>query len=207
MEDLLRNDFTFHYGLSVCTTTNLIVVTNELYFEIEDTDAKEIILHTARGRGIANFSNPNKMLITVANYDKFVSNLAPSFQEGKKRCDVLVTCDRNRYFVLGELKDRNISTVRSRHNVKRDAKKQLFQSLRTLTDVPEILDYINSKSIRRCCYFNKQAKSPSIINAISAFNRLANVFPDGFKMTHSDIEALNFEFWEYTGEQTLTMTA
>ncbi len=39
------------------------------------------------------------------------------------------------------------------------------------------------------------------------FNRLANVFPDGFKMTHSDIEALDFEFWEYTGEQTLTMTA
>ena len=207
MEDLLRTDFTSHYGLSVCTTAKITVVTNEPYFEIEDTNVKEIMLHTSRGRGMANISNPSKMQITVANYDKFISNLPHSFQNARKRCDILVTCDNDRYFILGELKDRNISNKNSRHNVKKGAKEQLFQSLKTLTDVQEILDYINAKLVKRCCYFNKQSKSPTILNAVTAFNRLANVFPDGFKMTHSDIEALGFEFWEYTGEQTLKMTA
>ena len=47
MEDLLRTDFTSHYGLSVCTTAKITVVTNEPYFEIEDTDVKEIMLHTS----------------------------------------------------------------------------------------------------------------------------------------------------------------
>lgn len=202
MEDLLRTDFTAHYGLPICTTTNITEVTIEPYFEIEDTEAKEIMLHIARGRGMANFSNPSKMQITIANYDKFVTSLPNHFQEGKKRCDIIVTCNTNKYFVLGELKDSpNIKNHRTK------AKKQLVQSLRTLIEVNEILDYINAKSIKRCCYFNKQSKSPAIINAVTAFNRLANVFPDGFKMTHSDIEALGFEFWEYTGEQTLTMTA
>lgn len=153
MEDLLRTYFTSHYGLSACTTTNITVVTKEPYFEIEDTEAKEIMLHAARGRGMANFSNPNKMQITVTNYDKYISNLPYSFQNGRKRCDILVTSDNNRYFVLGELKNRDISNRNSSRNIKKGAKEQLFQSLKTLTDVQEILDYINAKSIKRCCYF------------------------------------------------------
>ena len=205
MEGLLRIEFTSHYGLSVCTTTDITFVTNESYFEIEDTDAKEIVLHTIRGRGMANFSNPNKLQITVANYDKFVSSLPHSFHNGRKRCDILVSTDNDQYFMLGELKNRNISDKVSRQNVRKGAKEQLFQSLKTLTDVPEILNYVDKKSIKRCCYFNKKSKSPKILNVITAFNRLTSAFPNGFKMPQLNFEALNFEFWEYTGEQTLTM--
>jgi hypothetical protein len=32
------------------------------------------------------------------------------------------------------------------------------------------------------------------------------LFKDGFKMSHPGIEGHNFEYWEYLGEQTLTLT-
>jgi hypothetical protein len=205
MEDLLRKELTTHYSIPVCTTSNIFIATDETYFEIEDTNTREILLHTTRGNGMANFSNPDKIEVTVTNYDKFVSSLPHHFEHGRKRCDILVSSNNNKCFILGELKDRNISNKSARKNIRGGAKKQLLQSLETLIDVEEILDYINTKSIKRCCYFNKKSESPKIINATTAFNRLPNIFPDGFKMSYPNLEALNFEFWEYTGEQTLTV--
>ncbi len=201
MEDLFRNDFTTHYGLSVCTEANLTLVTAEPYFEIEDTETREIAVHTVNGQGMARFSNPTGMTITIVNYDKFVTSLPNPFQNRRKRCDIIVVCDIDRYFVLGEIKDSpNVK------NHRKKAKKQLYESLITLVAVPQILELINGKAIKRCCYFNKQSSSPISISAVSAFNRLSNIFPDGFKMTHSGIEGQNFEFWEYLGGQTLTLT-
>ena len=107
---------------------------------------------------------------------------------------------------MGELKDRNIDNQNKAHDVRKNAKKQLIQSLNALVAVQSIQRYINSKNQKRCCYFNKQSSAPALINAVLAFNRLANTIPDGFRMTNRDIEALNFEFWEYTGDQTLVMT-
>ncbi len=205
MEDLLRKELATHYNLPVCTTANIFIVTEETYFEIEDTETREIILHTTRGNGMANFSNPDKIEIVIVNYDKFVSDLPHHFQHGRRRCDILLISENNGCFVLGELKDRNINNSNKRQSIRRGAKDQLLKSLETLIDVQKILDYINTKSDKRCCYFNKQSSSPRIINATTAFNRLPNIFSDGFKMSFPNIEALNFEFWEYTGEQTLTI--
>jgi hypothetical protein len=207
MEFLLRNDFTAHYGLPTCTTPDLIIQTNELYFEIEDTASQEIQLHIAKNQGMAKFSNPDGLGITIANYDKFLSNQDHTFQLGKKRCDILVTCDDGKgYFILGELKDRIIDKAKKQNQVKKGAKEQLRQTLKTIIVVPNILAYINTKSQKRCCYFNKQSTAPAPISAVSAFNRLANLFTQGFKMSNPDIEAMNFEYWEYTGDQTLRMT-
>jgi len=200
MKDLLRNDFTTHYGLPVCIEPNLVIETNEPYFEIEDTVAREIVIHTIVGQGMARFSNPANLTITISNYDKFVTSLPNPFQNGRKRCDIVI-CDDEKYFILGEIKDSpNIKQHRKK------AKKQLFESLTTLTAVPQILVSINLKSVKRCCYFNKQTSSPAIISATTAFNRLSTIFIDGFKMSHLGIEGQNFEFWEYLGGQTLTMT-
>lgn len=199
MENLLRNDFTAHYGLPVCTEPNLVIETDELYFEIEDTFAREIVIHTTIGEGMARFSNPTSLRITVANYDKFVSSLPSRFQNNRKRCDIIVS-DAGRHFMLGEIKDSpNIKQHRKK------AKKQLFESLTTLIAVPQILASINIRIIKRCCYFNKQTSSPAPITAITAFNRLSTIFTDGFKMSHTGIEGQNFEFWEYLGGQTLTL--
>jgi hypothetical protein len=205
MENLLRNDFTTHYGLPACTTANLSIATAEPYFEIEDTASKDILMHTVRNQGMAKFSNPNRLGITIGNYDKFLSSQDASFQRGKKRCDIIVSCNSSRYFILGELKDRIIDVTKKQKNVRKGAKKQLQETLNTLVAVPSILTHINSKSHRRCCYFNKQATAPPIISAVSAFNRLPNLYPEGFRMANPDIEAMNFEYWEYIGDQTLTL--
>lgn len=201
MEALLRNSFTAHYGLPVCTEPNLVLATNDSYFEIEDTAAREIVLHTIPGHGMARFSNATTLNATVANYDKFVTSLPHGFQLGRKRCDIIVTTDADRYFIIGEIKDSpNIS------NHRKKAKKQLVESLTTLLAVPQILALVNSKVVKRCIYFNKQPTAPATITAVTAFNRLPTLFTDGFKMSHPGIESLNFEFWEYLGEQTVILS-
>jgi hypothetical protein len=200
MEDFLRNDFTTHYGLPVCNEPNLVIETDKPYFEIEDTVAREIVIHTTVGQGIARFSNPMALSITIANYDKFVTSLPNHFQKGRMRCDIIV-CDADRFFILGEIKD---SSNIQQHRKK--AKRQLFESLTNLSAVPQILSLFNGRVVKRCCYFNKQTNSPALLIATTAFNRLATIFPDGFKMNHPGIEGQNFEFWEYLGGQTLTLT-
>jgi hypothetical protein len=200
MEDLLRNDFTAHYGLPVCVEPNLVIQTNETYFEIEDTVTREIALHTINGGGMARFSNPKALAITIANYDKFVTSLPNHFQNGRKRCDIIV-CDDGRNLILGEIKD----SPNIKHH-RKEAKKQLYESLTTLMAVPQFLALTNTKTVKRCCYFNKQTSAPSLIIATKAFNRLSTLFQDGFKMSHPAIEGQNFEFWEYLGGQTLTLT-
>jgi hypothetical protein len=72
--------------------------------------------------------------------------------------------------------------------------------------VPQFLALTNNKTIKRCCYFNKQTSSPAILTATTAFNRLSLIFQDGFQMSHPAIEGQNFEFWEYLGGHTLTLT-
>ncbi len=200
MEDLLRNDFTTHYGLPVCTESDLIIQTNEPYFEIEDTVIRGIVLHINMGAGMARFSNPNTLTITIANYDKFVTSLPNHFQRGTRRCDIMV-CDEGRNWILGEIKD----SSNIKHH-RKEAKKQLYESLTTLLAVPQFLALANNKTVKRCCYFNKQPHSPSIITATTAFNRLSAIFQDGFQMSHPKIEEHNFEFWEYLGGHTLTLT-
>lgn len=204
MEDLLRNDYTAHYGLPTCIEPNLVIQTSETYFEVEDTTTKEIALHTINGGGMARFANPNKVEVTIANYDKFVTSLPNHFQNGRKRCDLVLVSNAN--FILGELKDRDVSNSQRRYNVRKGAKEQLLQSLTTLIAVPQIMTLANTKTFKRCCYFNKQTNSPSIITATTAFNRLSTIFQDGFQMSHPAIEGHNFEFWEYLGGHTLTLT-
>jgi len=200
MESLLRNNYTAHYGLPVCVEPNLVIRTSDTYFEIEDTVAREITLHFINGYGMARFSNPRALTITIANYDKFVTSLPIQFQTGRKRCDIIV-CDNGENLILGEIKDSpNIKGHR------RTAKKQLYESLTTLIDVPQFLALSNNKTKKRCCYFNKQTSSPATLNATTAFNRLSFIFQDGFQMSHSAIEALDFEFWEYLSGHTLTLT-
>ena len=207
MEDLLMTNLVNHYCLPVPTTTNWFVQTAETYFEVEDTFAGEIVLHTTRGFGMGKFSNLDALNVTVINYDKFITSIQDEqFKRGRQRCDILLNSNNNRYFVLGEIKDRNIINKNSRKSVRKGAKEQLLASLQTILSVPEIAAYINPKIIKRCCYFNKQSVSPVILSVTTAFNRLPNFYPDGFKMSKTDIETLGFDFYEYTGEQTMALT-
>lgn len=204
MEALLRNDFTTHYGLPVCTEPDLVITTKEPYFEIEDTATRNLVLHTNNGNGMARLSNPALLTVSVVNYDKFMTSLPSHFEKGLKRCDMALTSQSQ--FILGELKDRNISKPKKKRSVRSGAKEQLFVSLTTLLAVPQIAALANSKNVKKCCYFNKQTNAPALLSTTTAFNRLSTLFQDGFKMSHPGIEGYNFELWEYLGGQTLTLT-
>ena len=199
MEDLLLNQLITHYNLPDMVIESWYKKTNEKYFEIEDSSAGELVLHTTRNIGMAKFSNPNKINLTILNYDKFITKVeSEPFKHCRKRCDIIVYC--NQSFILGELKDR-----KDKSKVRSGAKKQLISSLETIISVHDIKSFIDSKNVKRCCYFNKQSSSPTSLNATIAFNRLSSIYPDGFKMRCPKIETLGFEFYEYKGEQTLIL--
>ncbi|NVO33064.1 hypothetical protein [Hymenobacter lapidiphilus] len=201
MEELFLVSYTAHYCLPAASTTNFTLTTNAPYFEVEDDVNRELVLHNAVGVGMARFSNPKQLQLTIVNYDKFLTSLSKSFQNGKQRCDLILSSDSNEYFILGELKDRIPNG-----KVRKGAKDQLIASLGIILKVVEIAHLASSKTTKRCCYFNKQSKAPTIISAVSAFNRLASLYVAGFQMSCPDIEALGFDFYEYTGHQTVQLS-
>lgn len=197
-----------HYNITPPITTNWFIKTRERYFEIEDTDLGEILLHTTRGLGMSNFSNLKTLNVTIINYDKFITSIPNEpFKAGRQRCDIILDSIDNSFFVLAEIKDRSIITQNAQKKVRKKSSNQLLSSLQTLFEVIEIATYINHKILKRCCYFNKQSASPAALSATTAFNRLPNIYPDGFEMSKPDIENYGFAFYEYTGEQTMTLTA
>ena len=59
MKDLLLNHFIYHNGLPVSTITDFIYKTDSPFFEIEDTNKGEIVIHHKMGSGMANIANPD----------------------------------------------------------------------------------------------------------------------------------------------------
>jgi hypothetical protein len=191
MENLLKNDFTSHYGLPSATV--LIAHTRNAYFELKDD---EVLIYPLN-QGIAKYDNPRQLPITIINYDKFVTALPDNFQKNKERCDLIVYSEQNKYFLLNELKDRKpVSKVRIK------AISQLLASLKLILAVKTIKNYIDNFNVKQCCYCNKQSKAPPSIEATTAFSRVNTYSKNGFRMSNPDIESLGFELWEFSGTQT-----
>jgi hypothetical protein len=196
METLLRNDFTTYYGLPISVTPNISISTTAQYFEIEDDEHRETQLHFTAGSGMAAYTNQHSYTTIIINYDKFITDLPHAFQQGKERCDLVVYTTNRQNFLLNELKDRN-----PKNKVRTKSISQLLSSLKLIMAVPAIATFANSHTLRRCCFFNKQSMSPTTITATTAFNRLGSLVSNGLQMQNPDIQALGFEFWEYSGTQ------
>jgi len=197
MDNLLKNDFAIHYGQPISNIAGMTMITNEPYFELEDDKRGNILLYTKFGMGMARYSNPQKISMTIINYDKFFTSLSHNFQQGKKRCDLIVySTDSPKYFLLNELKNRDY-----RDDVKQSAVKQLLESLKIIIDVKAIHNFINNYHTKMCCIFNKPPLPPTGITAIVAFSRLSSVATNGFKMSNPDIEYYGFELWEFSYDQ------
>jgi hypothetical protein len=209
MEKLLRNDFTIHYGLPISGTPNFCINTIAQYFEIEDDLNKETILFFNTGYGTARYQNDNALNIEIINYDKFITGLPASFQQNRDRCDLIVhTIENKQCFLLGELTNTLPKYVQPYVNTQGQnigklakAKNQFIQSLSDILNVPSIRTFVMTFTKKHCCFFNKQPNPPNNINAITAFNRLNGIAPNGLKMSNASIEAFGFEFWEFSGTQ------
>ncbi|MFN8714283.1 MAG: hypothetical protein ACK5Z2_15650 [Bacteroidota bacterium] len=201
MENLIIEPFLRHYGLNSTDfpVLNFVQKTNELSFEIEDISTnKELVVHTTPNAGMARFSNADKMVVYILNYDKFLSATPFSVQEGIGRCDaILYTADKT-HFLFAEIKDRNPDSK----NFRKKARKQLIASLTLISGITVIGVDLNHFTNKRCGIFNKQSNSPSPINAVSAFNRISRLTTSGMKRSDTIIEQLGFELWIFMGNQT-----
>lgn len=204
METLLRNDFTVHYSLPVSTAVNS-ANTTATYFELKDDNT---LIYTIIGQGVAKYQNISTRNISVINFESFINSLPRAFINGKEKCDLIVHDNNNEYFLLNELTDTLpqyvvpfVNARGSQPGKRQKAISQLLSSLTLIMGVPSITAFVNTHSFRHCCFFNKQAIAPPTIIATTAFNRLSTITTGGFRMSSPAIEALGFEFWEYSGNQ------
>ena len=192
MKNLLEKDFILHYGLTANITVN-VVSTEEKQFDLKD----DTTLVYPFGAGIAKYENPTEKEVNILNYESFFKSLPQFFQQSRKNCDLIVYTTENHYFLLNELTD--TKTGKSKKQAK--AIVQMTQVLNDLLSVLTISAHIKSYKDKRCCFFNKKPQAPKHINAITAFNRQTALTSNGFKMNCETINALGFEFWEFSGTQ------
>lgn len=198
MDDLLRIDFVNHHTLPACTI--IVRNVNFEYFEIDD-EARVLKVNEGITNGMAKYQNPEKKTVKIIDYDNFLTSTPHSFQHGKKRCDVILhTTSDSSHFILNELKDRIPVT-----NVLITATEQLIATLNVLHTVPSIVNYINTFTIKKCYYCNKQSTAPAILSVTTAFNTLSTLSSNGFKLPNTDIENFGFELWEISGNQTIIL--
>lgn len=205
MEKLLLQDYTAHHNLK----TNLSSISQETsapYFEINDIE-RNIVITFSKSDGMVKYDNSSKKNISIIDYDNFFTSLEPkSFQQGKKRCDIIVhTLSDKTYFFLNELKEKNYDQIFEKTNIEA-AKKQLIATLKEIHTVQTIVDYIQLFTNKICCFCNSFPKSPSnTINATNAFNRIFLIAKDGLQLSDSRIESYGFEYYEYKGNQTIKL--
>lgn len=204
MDSLLKNDFTSFHLLPV-STLNIRQDTNLPYFELEDVNTV-LTRFSEINSGTAKYSNPNNLEVTIIDYDTFLTSLSHRFIQGKSRCDAIIYTQNKSYFLLNELKNRKIVNENAFEEVLSGAISQMLKTLKLIKTVPSIDSFINYFTEKRCCYCNKQSNNPSpIIDAPNAFNRLNNLVHDGIEMEHSEINALGFQLFQYTGSQTIKL--
>ena len=200
MDTLLKNEFTAFNALPLCHT-NIRSNTTLNYFEIEDLN-RVVQIRSIVGSGTGKYSNPNNKDVVIIDYDGFLTSLPHAFQQGKKRCDIIVYTSDNSHIILNELKTGNPNS-----NTLNKAILQMFSTLTEIVRVPVISAFINNFNVKKCCYSNKQSASPSpTIIATLAFNRINSLTINGLKLSHPQIEALGFELYEYTGNQVIDLS-
>lgn len=201
MREFFEKSFPQYHTQQPPALDGLVKRTNQKYFEIEDC-GEHLIIHHQEGLGMARFKNQDSLNLTIFNYEGYINRFSHNFQNGKKRCDFLLSSDEDKYFIVGEMKDRNPFD-----DVGQGARKQLLGSLLTILNVPKIKAFIDTKPIRNCCYFNKQAIAPQEINATDAFNRINEVQNDGFEMKDHKFKEVGFGYYEFYGSQSMKLTA
>lgn len=207
MESLLKNDFTSHYNLAASTVSNICATTTTATFELNDDN---VLIHTVVNAGVAKYSNPTSAEVTVLNFEAFINSLPDAFKIGKEKCDLLVYTNTD--FLLNELTDTlpkyvapYLNTKGPQQGKRQKAITQLYSSLQLIMEVSTIRVFINRRSIRRCCFFSKQAIAPEGITASAAFNKLNTIASQGLKMNNPAIANLGFELWEFSGNQVCTI--
>ena len=190
----LSATFPRHYGIPAPTLTDVILSTSRTAFSIDDNFRTKKLILLSDLSGTAKFRNSKSECCILVNFDLYISNTPHYFQDGKKRCDVVIVNASGGIVLFGEIKDKKDVSKAGR-----EAVVQLESSVKLVNNVPELKKCIDSNQTKVCAYFNSAPR-----NYMAApFNRLSLVINSGFKMPKSRINALGFEYWEFVGNQVM----
>lgn len=202
MSNIFYNNFKEHYLLKSihkkCEKRN-----NYNRFELLDI-SKELHINVNHSSiGMGKYDNISNKEILFFDYDKFFSKLPATINNNKQRCDVILyTLSDKSYFILNELKDKNNSTGKKRRGIRKDARDQLIDTLIELYSIPNISSFINSFTNKISITSNAQPYSATIIgSALSSFNPLSRIAPNGLNLSHAIINSFGFDYWDLIGNQ------
>lgn len=220
MRILLENDFPAHYGVGrrrQCAE----VQTSDVFFDLQEQPANFVVAYRS---GEASFSNANKNLLSVINYEQYLNCFnGTRMSDGKRRCDFIVsTVDNDVLLLLCEMTssldgvenlslpiiDHNGNVTFSRGKYEK-AEVQLFQSLDNLLAVPAIAAYAASKQ-KKICLMSYVITHSAEHSALEAFGRPrmteAKVAgEDGAEVSCPAIEAFGFRYFRISHDYTFKL--
>lgn len=170
------------------TLTLKAEVTSEVYFDIMD---KQATICQPIGTGSATYNNIDTKEITFIDYEDFINQLPPDLQKGIKRCDFIAYDTNRSFFILNELSQS--STSKGKMN---DARQQLHNTAFNLCETPDVKQFIDAFSMKRCVFSNKNRLISTPNNIADAFSMIQDYLPYPIKLNYQPITKLGFELIE-----------
>ena len=184
--------------------------TRESRFDLRGENGALVV---AYGDGFASFRNNAQSKIAVLDYEGYIDKYTgTAFHTGRMKCDCILESEKEATVILDEITSSNSGIENLQKAIKgrkpypggkfEKAENQLFESLRTLSDVPEIAAHF-AKQLKRVCLCSYKlyvADEQSLIgNPVSVFTRGQleadkQAKGNGVKISCPQIEALGFEF-------------
>ena len=209
IKQLIDTHFAGHYKLRRVVTIDENH-TSESRFDLKEKGGAIIVEY---GRGAASFGNDSQRDITVLDYEEYIDKYSGTqFHTGRLKCDCIMESEVGATVILNEITS-SVSGLENLHKPiigKKEypggkfekVEQQLFMSLKTLHDVPEIAHHLDSQLKRVCLCSYKLYTSDTLAligDPITAFTRGMTEAErqsgeNGVKISCPQIEALGFEY-------------
>ena len=209
IKQLIDTCFARHYKLGRVVTIDENH-TSESHFDLKESSGATIVTF---GSGAASFGNDSQRLITVLDYEGYIDKYSGTqFHTGRMKCDCILESEAADTVILDEI----TSSVSGVENLQKPiigkkvyfggkfekVEQQLYDSLKTLHEVPEIALHLNSQLKRVCLCSYKLYTSDTLAligNPVMAFTRGMTEAErqsgeNGVKISCPHIEALGFEY-------------
>ncbi|MDE5553569.1 MAG: hypothetical protein K2J10_00100 [Muribaculaceae bacterium] len=135
--------------------------------------------------------------LVFIKYDNFINQFRKSPKEDwskdLKRADYIVTVlDSNNYFILHEL---SVGNIKSKGP---DAKSQFIGTINFLMGIPEIKEYIDNCSMKKCIVSARGCDDikPSPLGVAAGFSRPYKIIPNPCEFKVPSLNKLGFTVWK-----------
>lgn len=144
------------------------------------------------GTGSVTYHNPSLLDIVAINYEQLLNSLPLAITKKLKRPDYLVYDDApdGRYFIINELSQGKPASKRN------DAKLQMFNAVKTLSDIPQTKQWIDNRT-DKWCVFSCRSSFPETPQGIAdAFGMNGKNLPERVEIKFQPITKAGFSAFE-----------